>query len=93
MKSLLAALLKPMLVHLTEPLIAEAKRELRRILIALSLAATAAACIVVGLTYFASSLWHALVPLIGTVGADVILGVAYALIAAPLLLIASKMTR
>lgn len=93
MRSILLALSKPIATRLVEPVVAKAKLELRRLVIALCLAATGIACIIAGLAYVASSLWHALVPAIGTVGADVTLGVFYTLLAFTLLLISSRMLR
>lgn len=87
------ALLKPMAARLTEPLVAAAKTQAHRMLIAVCLATTGIACIIAGLSYFASSLWHALVPIIGTVGADLFLGFSYASIAAMLLFGSFRMVR
>lgn len=93
MKAFLLAILKPMAARLTEPVVAEVKIQLHRVLLAVSLGATGVACVIVGLTYFASSLWHALVPALGTVGADLVLGAAYAMVAATLLVLSFRLVR
>jgi zinc transporter ZupT len=89
----LLTFLRPVVRRLADPVLREAKEQIRRLLIAVSFAATGVACVVVGLTYFASSAWHALVPAVGTVGADLILGFAYAVVAGGLLFVASRMVR
>jgi hypothetical protein len=93
MSNLLMTLLKPLAVRLTAPLVAEAKNQFHGVLVAFCLAATGIACVVTGLAYFASSLWHGLVPIIGTVGADLILGFSYAGVAAALLIGSVRMVR
>jgi hypothetical protein len=82
-----------MAVRLTEPALAAVKNQLNRLLIAGCLAAAGVACVIVGLAYFASSLWHALVPTIGMARADFVLGLSYAAIAIVLLAIALRMVR
>jgi polyferredoxin len=85
LSNLALALLKPVAYKLTRPLAKEVRTEIHRLLVAVSLSAAGIACLIVGLSYFASSLWHALVPILGTVGADFLLGTLYALLAGILL--------
>ena len=66
-----------MAARLTQPVVKEAKHQVSRFFTALSLAAAGVACVTVGLAYFASSLWHALVPVLGTVGAVLIVCMIY----------------
>ena len=72
--------------RLAEPVFAKIKHQIHRLLIACAIVAAGIALLVTGMAYFASSLWHALVPALGTVGADLLLGFAYAGAAAALLL-------
>jgi hypothetical protein len=87
------ALLEPLAYRVTRPVVAEAKIQVRRLLIAIALCATGVACAVGGLAYAASSLWHALAPLIGTVWSDLLLGGLYAGLAAILLGLGFKAVR
>lgn len=73
--------LAPLAARVARPVVERAKHQIHRILVALALVAVGVASIVVGLAYLASSLWHALVPLLGTVGADLALGACYGTIA------------
>jgi type VI protein secretion system component VasF len=73
--------LAPMAERAFKPLMDGIKQQTHHLLIALALVAVGVACLVTGLAYFASSLWHALEPHLGMVGADLVLGVAYSAIA------------
>ena len=72
--------------RLVEPALAKVKDQIHRLLVAAAILATGVACLVAGLAYIASSLWHALVPALGTVGADLLLGSLYAILASCLLM-------
>lgn len=91
--SLMLALLQPFARNLTRPIVAEVKIQVHRVLLAVALAATGVACIIVGLTYFASSLWHTMLPLIGSIGSDLLLGGLYVGLAVLLLLGGFRMVR
>jgi len=74
--------LAPVAERALKPVMDSIKEQTYRVLIALALVAVGVACLITGLAYFASSLWHALEPRLGPVSADLILGVAYSVIAA-----------
>jgi len=78
---------------LTGHAISKVKQSAHRLLMAGVTLALGVACLVAGLAYLASSLWHALVPAVGTVGADLILGTVYALVATALLVGGSRLAR
>lgn len=75
--------------RLAEPALTGIKNKIRgevhRILMALAIVAAGIAFLVAGIAYFASSLWHALQPAMGNVGADLFLGLLYGGVAAALL--------
>jgi len=73
--------LAPVAERALKPVMDGVKEHTHRILIALALVAAGVACLIAGLAYFASSLWHALEPHLGAVGADLVLGVGYSVIA------------
>ena len=73
--------LAPVAERALKPVMDSIKEQTYRVLIALALVAVGVACLITGLTYFASSLWHALEPHLGTIGADLVLGVGYSVIA------------
>ena len=50
-------------------------------------------CVVAGLAYLASALWHALVPHLGNTGADILLGCAYAVMAVILIAMGFRAAR
>lgn len=87
------AFLGPLARTLSEPLVTELRAQVYRLLIAICLGATGVACVIVGLAYFASSLWHGLTPVIGVIGSDLLLGALYGLLAIVLLRAGSKMVR
>jgi hypothetical protein len=79
--------------RLAEPAFAKIKRQIHRLLLASAIVAAGIAFLVAGIAYFASSLWHALVPVLGNVGADLLLGALYAGVAAMLLLGGLRLVR
>ena len=79
--------------RLAEPALAKIKQQIHRLLMATAIVAVGVAFLVAGIAYFASSLWHALVPVLGNVGADLLLGVLYAGVAAALLLGGFRLVR
>ena len=72
--------------RLAEPAIAKIKHQVHRLLTAVAIVAAGIAFLVAGIAYFASSLWHALQPVMGNVGADLFLGLLYGGVAAALLM-------
>lgn len=79
--------------RLAEPVLAKVKQQIHRLMIATAIVAAGIAFLVAGIAYFASSLWHALVPVLGNVGADLLVGVLYAGLAGALLLGGLRMVR
>jgi hypothetical protein len=75
----------PILERLAEPAMRNVKNHIRQTLIAVAAIGTGVACLIAGLSYFASSLWHALAPHLGNVGADLVLGCSYAMAAVALI--------
>ena len=82
-------LAEPALTHIS----AKIRNEVNRILMAVALVAAGIAFLVAGIAYFASSLWHALQPAMGNVGADLFLGFLYGGVAVALLFIGLRLTR
>ena len=72
--------------RLVEPVLGKIRDQIHRLLVAAAVLATGVACLIAGLAYIAASLWHALVPALGTVGADLLLGSLYAILATCLLM-------
>jgi hypothetical protein len=50
-------------------------------------------CLVAGIAYLASALWRSLAPLLGDMGADIMLGGAYAVLAVLLIAVGFRMAR
>ena len=75
--------------RLAEPILIGIKTKIRaevhRLFAALAIVAAGLAFLLAGIAYFASSLWHALEPAMGTVGADLFLGLLCGGVAAALL--------
>jgi hypothetical protein len=69
------------------------KDHVHALLLAAAVLALGIAFLITGLGYLASSLWHALVPAIGTVGADLLLGGVYITVAVSLFLGGSRLTK
>ena len=85
--------LAPILERLVEPAVRHVKSHIRQILGAVAAIGTGVACLVAGLAYFASSLWHALAPRLGNVGADLVLGCSYGTAAVALIILGLRMGR
>jgi hypothetical protein len=79
--------------RLAEPALTRIKDHIHAVLLAAAILALGVAFLVIGLGYLASSLWHALVPAIGTVGADLLLGAIYIMVAVSLFLAGSRLAR
>ena len=83
--------------RLAEPVLIGIKTKIRnevhRILAAVAIVAAGIAFLVAGIAYFASSLWHALEPAMGRVGADLFLGLLYGAVAAALLMGGLRLVR
>jgi hypothetical protein len=79
--------------RLARPALSKINNHIHRLLVAAATVALGLACLIVGLAYFASSLWHALVPAIGTIGADLSLGAIYSGLAISLILAGSRLAR
>ena len=79
--------------RLAEPAILKVKQTIRRLSMAILLLALGVVCLVLGISYLASSLWYALVPVLGPAGADLLLGGVYVAIAVPLLLGGSRLAK
>jgi len=75
--------------RLAEPALIGIKTKIRwevhRLFAALAIVSAGLAFLVAGIAYFASSLWQALEPAMGRVGADLFLGLLYSAAAAALL--------
>jgi hypothetical protein len=79
--------------RLAEPALTRIKEHVHAVLLAAAVLALGIAFLITGLGYLASSLWHALVPAIGTVGADLLLGGVYITVAVSLFLGGSRLTK
>jgi hypothetical protein len=82
-------LAEPVLIGITSKI----RKEVHRILTSVAVVAAGIAFLVAGIAYFASSLWHALQPSMGNVGADLFLGFLYGGMAAALLFLGFRLTR
>ncbi len=69
------------------------RNEAHRLLAAVTIVAAGIAFLVAGIAYFASSLWHALEPVMGTIGADLLLGCLYGGVAVALLMGGLRLVR
>ena len=85
--------LAPLAERVARPAIDRVKHQVHRTLVALALIGVGVASAVVGLAYFASSLWHALVPFVGTVGADLVLGTCYGTVALVTIVLGLRLVR
>ena len=79
--------LVPAAERAVRPVVEGIKDHIHRILVALVLAAIGVACLITALSYIASSLRNVLLPMLGSVGTDLTLGLAYALAGACAILI------
>ena len=79
--------------RLAEPVVTRIKDHVYALLLAAALLGLGVAFLITGLGYLASSLWHALVPAIGTVGADLSLGAVYILVAVSMFLGGARLAR
>jgi hypothetical protein len=79
--------------RLAEPALNKLRQQVHRFLMAAATLALAIGCLIAGLAYLASSVWHALVPMLGTVGADLVLGAVYVILATTLFWMGSKLAK
>jgi hypothetical protein len=79
--------------RLAEPALTRIKDHIYALLLAAAVLGLGVAFLITGLGYLASSLWHALVPAIGTVGADLLLGAVYILVAISMFMGGARLAR
>lgn len=79
--------------RLSRPVVEGIKDQIYRLIITVAVIALGIACLIICLSYFGTALRQSLVPVMGLVGADVLLGGLFGLVAAVLIFFGLRAAR
>lgn len=90
---MLMQMLKLTLTQLSRPLLKRIEEHVYRLVIAVAVIALGISCLIICLAYLGTALRQSLVPVMGLVGADVLLGVIFGLVATVLIFLGLRAAR